>query len=231
MSVENRAVSVGSKQPTQSGPSIGPRRSSIYRRWFKRPLDIVLVLLGSPFVLPIVLVLMVLVWRDGGRPFYSQLRVGKNGRHYRMWKLRSMVVDAEERLSTHLAENEAARQEWETTQKLRDDPRITPIGQFIRRSSLDELPQLWNVLKGDMSMVGPRPALPRETEQYDAHAWERTSVVPGLTCYWQIQPKRNSLSFEKWLELDLKYIEERSFLVDWKIMFGTISAVLHMEGE
>ena len=82
-----------------------------------------------------------------------------------------------------------------------------------------------------MSMVGPRPALPRETEQYDEHAWQRTSVIPGLTCYWQIQPKRNSLSFDKWLELDLKYIEERSFLVDWKIMFNTISAVLHMEGE
>ena len=105
------------------------------------------------------------------------------------------------------------------------------MGRLLRKTSLDELPQLWNVLKGDMSMVGPRPALPRETEQYDEKAWKRTEVLPGLTCYWQIQPKRNSLSFEKWLELDMKYIRERSFLVDWKIMFATIGAVLHMEGE
>ena len=228
MSVENRAVSVGSKQPTQSGPSIGPRRSSIYRRWFKRPLDIVLVLLGSPFVLPIVLVLMVLVWRDGGRPFYSQLRVGKNGRHYRMWKLRSMVVDAEERLSTHLAENEAARQEWEKTQKLRDDPRITPIGQFIRRSSLDELPQLWNVLKGDMSLIGPRPMLPCQEGMYECDAYYR--IKPGITGYWQTEG-RNETSFADRAWYDERYERDLSFANDAMVMFRTAVVVIRGTGH
>ena len=228
MSVENRAVSVGSKQPTQSGPSIGPRRSSIYRRWFKRPLDIVLVLLGSPFVLPIVLVLMVLVWRDGGRPFYSQLRVGKNGRHYRMWKLRSMVVDAEERLSTHLAENEAARQEWETTQKLRDDPRITPIGQFIRRSSLDELPQLWNVLKGDMSLIGPRPMLPCQEGMYECDAYYR--IKPGITGYWQTEG-RNETSFADRAWYDERYERDLNFANDAMVMFRTAGVVIRGTGH
>lgn len=228
MSVENRAVSVGSKQPTQSGPSIGPRRSSIYRRWFKRPLDIVLVLLGSPFVLPIVLVLMVLVWRDGGRPFYSQLRVGKNGRHYRMWKLRSMVVDAEERLSTHLAENEAARQEWEKTQKLRDDPRITPIGQFIRRSSLDELPQLWNVLKGDMSLIGPRPMLPCQEGMYECDAYYR--IKPGITGYWQTEG-RNETSFADRAWYDERYERDLNFANDAMVMFRTAGVVIRGTGH
>lgn len=228
MSVENRAVSVGSKQPTQSGPSIGPRRPSIYRRWFKRPLDIVLVLLGSPFVLPIVLVLMILVWMDGGRPFYSQLRVGKNGRHYRMWKLRSMVVDAEERLTTYLAQNEAARQEWDRTQKLRDDPRITPVGQFIRRSSLDELPQLWNVLKGDMSLIGPRPMLPSQEGMYECDAYYR--IKPGITGYWQTEG-RNETSFADRAWYDERYERDLSFANDAMIMLRTAGVVMRGTGH
>lgn len=228
MSVENRAVSVGSKQPTQSGPSIGPRRSSIYRRWLKRPLDIVLVLMGSPFVLPIVLVLMILVWMDGGRPFYSQLRVGKNGRQYRMWKLRSMVVDAEERLATYLAENEAARQEWDRTQKLRDDPRITPVGQFIRRSSMDELPQLWNVLKGDMSLIGPRPMMPSQEGMYECDAYYR--IKPGITGYWQTEG-RNETSFADRAWYDERYERDLSFANDAMIMLRTAGVVMRGTGH
>ena len=108
---------------------------------------------------------------------------------------------------------------------------ITRIGGFLRRTSIDELPQLFNIIKGDMSIVGPRPALPREVEQYDENARQRLLITPGLTCYWQIQPNRNELSFDKWVDLDMKYIRERSFLTDWKIIFATFDAVLGMTGE
>ena len=107
---------------------------------------------------------------------------------------------------------------------------MTRVGRIIRKCSIDELPQLYNVLRGDMSIVGPRPALPREVAQYDDYARQRLIVSPGLTCYWQIQPNRNQLSFDEWLELDLKYIRERSFLTDWKIILSTFSAVLGMTG-
>jgi len=114
--------------------------------------------------------------------------------------------------------------------KIKNDPRITRFGRFIRKTSIDELPQLVNVLRGDMSIVGPRPSLPREAEQYDAYAKQRLYITPGLTCYWQIQPSRNEMSFDEWLELDLKYIRERSFSVDWKIILKTIPAMLDMNG-
>jgi lipopolysaccharide/colanic/teichoic acid biosynthesis glycosyltransferase len=114
--------------------------------------------------------------------------------------------------------------------KIKKDPRITRVGRFIRRASIDELPQLWNVLRGEMSIVGPRPSLVREAEQYDDYARQRLYVTPGLTCYWQIQPNRNDMSFDEWVELDLKYIQERSFWVDWMIIFKTFQAVFGMNG-
>ena len=115
--------------------------------------------------------------------------------------------------------------------KIKNDPRITRVGRFIRKTSIDELPQLWNVLRGEMSIVGPRPPIPREVAEYDAYAMQRLLITPGLTCYWQIQPHRNDLSFEEWLELDLQYINDRSFFTDWKIIFKTFGAVLGMNGE
>ena len=195
----------------------------------RRGQDIFFSLLALLILWPIMLIVALVVVLDspGAGPIFSQTRIGRDGKPFKFYKFRSMRPHAEEELTELLPYNEMEGPVF----KIKDDPRITRVGRFIRKVSLDELPQLWNVLMGDMSIVGPRPALPRETEQYDEKAWKRTEVLPGLTCYWQIQPKRNSLSFEKWLELDLKYIEERSFLVDWKIMFGTISAVLHMEGE
>ena len=114
--------------------------------------------------------------------------------------------------------------------KMKEDPRITRVGKFIRKTSLDELPQLFNVLKGDMSIVGPRPPLPREVEQYTEYQLQRLYVTPGLTCYWQVQPHRNDVDFDEWMELDMKYIKERSFLVDWKIIFKTIRVVLFGHG-
>ena len=115
--------------------------------------------------------------------------------------------------------------------KIKDDPRITRVGKFIRMTGIDELPQLWNVIKGEMSLVGPRPAILREVERYDDYARQRLLVTPGLTCYWQIQPNRNRMSFAQWLALDMKYIKERSFLVDWMILLKTFGAVVGMNGE
>ena len=197
--------------------------------YIKRAQDVVLSLLGLILLFPVMLViaLIIVIESPGESPIFIQTRVGKDGKPFRFFKFRTMYPNAEALLEQLLDKNEMNGPVF----KIKNDPRITKVGHILRKTSMDELPQLWNILKGDMSLVGPRPALPRETEQYDEHAWQRLAVTPGLTCYWQIQPKRNSLSFEKWLELDLKYIEERSFLVDWKILFGTVGAVLHMEGE
>ena len=196
---------------------------------YKRVQDIVLSVLALILLLPVMMIiaLVILVDSPGESPIFVQTRVGLNGRKFRFFKFRTMHPDAEKHLEELLAMNEMSGPVF----KIKDDPRITRVGRLLRKTSLDELPQLWNIVKGDMSLVGPRPALPRETEKYDAKAWQRLSVLPGLTCYWQIQPRRNSISFEKWIELDMKYIRERSFLVDWKIMFSTIGAVLHMDGE
>ena len=195
----------------------------------KRAQDVVLSLVGLVVLMPILLLiaLIIVIESPGESPIFIQTRVGKNGKEFRFFKFRTMYPDAEAHLEQLLAKNEMNGPVF----KIKDDPRITKVGKILRRTSMDELPQLWNILKGDMSLVGPRPALPRETAQYDEEARKRLEVIPGLTCYWQIQPKRNSLSFEEWLALDMKYIRERSYLVDWKILFGTISAVLHMEGE
>lgn len=143
-----------------------------------------------------------------------------------MYKFRSMYSNAEEILKDLMGDNEMDGPAF----KIKDDPRITRVGRFIRKTSIDELPQLWNVFKGDMSIVGPRPALPREVEQYTELQMQRMLVQPGLTCYWQIQPNRNDISFDEWMALDFKYIEERSFLVDWKIIFLTIKAVACRQG-
>ena len=138
-----------------------------------------------------------------------------------------MVPNAEKLLETLLDKNEMEGPAF----KIKEDPRITKFGRFIRKTSIDELPQLWNILKGDMSFVGPRPPLPREVEMYTKYQHNRLRVIPGLTCYWQIQPQRNRISFDRWVELDMKYIEERSFGTDLKIIFKTLGAVCGLEGE
>ena len=179
----------------------------------------------APFML--LLALIIVIDSPGAGPIFVQERIGKNGKSFRFFKFRSMVPQAEEKLGELLKDNEMDG----PVLKIKEDPRITRIGKFIRKTGIDELPQLLNILKGNMSLVGPRPALPREVEQYDEFDRRRLSVKPGLTCYWQIQPHRNSLSFEEWMELDQKYIRERSFWVDWKIIFGTVKAVVTMQGE
>jgi len=213
--------------PNTRGNTLQERRLGYL--YAKRMQDIVLSILGLLLLLPLLLLiaLIIVIESPGESPIFIQERVGMNGKIFKFYKFRTMYPNAEQHLQELLDRNEMNGPVF----KIKDDPRITKVGRILRKTSVDELPQLWNILKGDMSLVGPRPALPREVAQYDEHAMQRLAVTPGLTCYWQIQPKRNSLSFEKWLELDLKYIEERSLLVDWRIMFGTISAVVHMEGE
>lgn len=198
-------------------------------RFAYRLRDIILSAAALLFLWPfLAIVALVIVIDDPhGSPIFSQTRVGRNGKEFRFYKFRSMRNHAEDMLDELLQDNEMDGPAF----KIKDDPRITRVGKFLRKSSIDELPQLWNVLKGDMSIVGPRPALPREVEQYDAYALQRLLIHPGLTCYWQIQPMRNSLSFERWVALDIKYIQERSFFTDLKIILRTFGAVFGMNGQ
>lgn len=197
--------------------------------FFKRCFDILFSFLGLIVLFPFLLIISLIIVIDspGASPIYVQRRVGKGGKEFNFYKFRTMVPDADRLLESLLDQNEMQGPVF----KIRNDPRITRVGRFIRRTSIDELPQLWNVLRGEMSFVGPRPPIPREVEQYNDYQHQRLSVTPGLTCYWQIQPKRNSLTFDEWVELDLKYIEARSPKVDLVILCKTVGAVCGMEGE
>lgn len=209
-------------------------RASILRNargyWIlRRAQDIVFSVIALLVLWPFMLILALVIWLESPEqsPIFIQTRVGRDGKEFKFLKFRSMVPNAEAQLADLLDQNEMDGPVF----KMKDDPRITKIGRFIRKTSLDELPQLVNILRGDMSIVGPRPALPREVAQYDDYARQRLYVQPGLTCFWQIQPHRNDLSFDEWLELDLKYVRERSFWTDWKIIFGTFKAVICAQGE
>ena len=191
--------------------------------------DIFLSLLALLILWPLMLIVCLIIVIDspGAGPIFTQTRVGRDGKTFKFYKFRSMKPNAEAMLEQLLDRNEMDGPAF----KIEKDPRITRFGRFIRKTSIDELPQLINILRGEMSIVGPRPPLPREVEQYDEFARQRLLITPGLTCFWQIQPKRNSLTFHQWVELDVKYINERSFRTDWKIIFKTIGAVLGMNGE
>ena len=204
-----------------------PARGGIYRRLFKRALDVTAVVLAAPVVVPIVAALAVAVSRDGGKAFYTQQRVGHKGRIFRMWKLRSMVPDADARMMQYLAENPAARIEWDVTQKLRNDPRVTPLGRFLRKSSLDELPQLWNVLIGDMSLVGPRPMMPNQQTLYPGVAYY--ALRPGITGYWQTAG-RNRTTFEARADYDAAYERDLSLSTDLKLLARTVGVVFNGTG-
>lgn len=203
------------------------RRAGFYRSAGKRLFDLAAVLLAMPFVLPLVLVMAGLVALDGGKPFYSQERIGRGGRVFRMIKLRSMVHNAEARLEEHLAADAAARAEWDATQKLKRDPRITPLGRFLRRSSLDELPQLFNVLRGDMSLVGPRPMMVSQKALYPGTAYY--ALRPGLTGLWQVSD-RNESTFAARAGFDADYEDRLSFRTDLAILLRTVRVVVDCTG-
>lgn len=201
--------------------------SGFYSRFLKRPLDILIVLLALPLVLPILLVVLVMIAREGGSPFYTQMRLGKSGRSFRMWKFRSMVVNADQQLAEYLDANPAAREEWDRTQKLKHDPRITAFGRFIRKSSLDELPQLWNVLIGDMSIVGPRPMMVDQAVHYPGSDYYH--MRPGVTGLWQITD-RNDSSFAERATFDAEYARTLSLSGDTRIIARTFGVVLRCTG-
>jgi len=208
-----------------SAPVVPAASAGAYEIFFKRVLDILLVLLAAPFVVPVVLGLGLIVRRDGGAAFYCQPRIGRGGKVFRLWKLRSMVVDADRKLEAYLCGNPLARAEWDETQKLKEDPRITAAGRLIRKTSLDELPQLWNVLRGEMSLVGPRPAPPREVSEYDLWHRRRLSMKPGITGLWQVTARRSG-DFDDRAQLDLSYIDRWSLWLDLKILARTVPAAL-----
>jgi exopolysaccharide production protein ExoY len=206
--------------------------NEVGRRWTvypsaKRGLDVLLTLAVAPLALVLIGVLAQLIRRDGGPAFFCQPRVGKDGRVFKLWKLRTMMPNAEQRLAAYLDENPVARNEWDTTQKLRHDPRITWLGAYLRKYSLDELPQLLNVLQGDMSLVGPRPMLPEQQKHYPESAYFR--MRPGLTGLWQIS-ERNSCSFAERAMHDTRYARTMSFTMDLRILLMTPAVVLRGTG-
>ena len=218
------------RSPEQSQPVSAPKMTKkrcLYLR-VKRMQDTVLSALALVILSPLMLLIALAVVIDDpqGGPIFSQLRCGRDGKTFRLYKFRTMCVGAEQRLSELLAYNEMDGPAF----KIQNDPRITRLGRFLRSTGLDELPQLVNILKGDMSVVGPRPPLLREVEAYTPYQQQRLTVTPGLTCFWQVSPRRNSLSFDDWVELDLCYIREQCWLLDWKLIFRTVKAVLRREG-
>lgn len=201
-------------------------------KWYwvgRRTQDVILSTLALIVLSPLLLVTAIAIVLDdpSAGPIFAQERVGRNGKLFKMYKFRTMCPDAEQKLASLMAKNEKDGPVF----KMKDDPRITRVGKFLRKTSIDELPQLFNVLKGEMSIVGPRPALPREVKQYTDYDSQRLYVTPGLSCYWQIAPHRDQLSFEEWMALDVKYVKERSFWVDWKIIFKTFKVCLLGHGE
>jgi lipopolysaccharide/colanic/teichoic acid biosynthesis glycosyltransferase len=188
----------------------------------KRAIDVVCSLVGLIILSPILLIVAILIKLESkGNSIFSQERVGKDGKKFKMYKFRSMVANAEELKDKLCHKNEMCGPMF----KMKEDPRVTKVGKFIRKTSIDELPQLVNVLKGEMSLVGPRPSLPKEVMKFENWMMTRLSVKPGLTCYWQVSG-RSDIGFKEWMELDVKYVEERNTLVDIGLIFKTFGVFL-----
>ena len=192
----------------------------------KRVIDIIGSLVGIFLLGPVMIVVGIWVKLDSKGPiFFRQERVGQEGKKFKMYKFRSMCSDAEDLLHKLQDRNQMAGPMF----KLKDDPRVTKIGRFIRKTSLDELPQLFNIIKGEMSLVGPRPSLPKEVAQFTSFQKQRLVAKPGLTCYWQVGGRSNT-SFEEWMEMDVEYIEERNTWIDITLIFKTVGVLFGDEG-
>lgn len=200
---------------------VEPRKGIIYL-FFKRTIDILgsgigLIILSPVFIL---VALSIKIEDPKGNVFFVQERCGKNNKLFKMYKFRSMISNAEELLEALICENEMDGPVF----KIKEDPRITRVGRFIRKTSIDELPQLFNILMGDMSIVGPRPAIPHEVAEYNEYQKQRLLVRPGLTCIWQVSG-RNSIGFDEWVDMDLEYIEKRNLWMDIKLIFKTVGVL------
>jgi len=186
---------------------------------------------GLVVLLPMIAMLIVIVLMLQGRPvFIAHRRIGKNGVMFACLKFRTMVIDADQVLTRHLADNPRCREEWIATRKLRNDPRVTPFGAIMRKSSVDEIPQLLNIILGNMSLVGPRPIAAGEAELYGVHYADYIKVRPGLTGLWQVSG-RNETTYGERVQLDVRYVRERTILGDIAILIRTIPAVLHSRGS
>lgn len=201
-------------------------------RFVKRLIDILGGLVGTCLLVPITLCVYLarkILKEDDGPLFYEQLRIGKDGKEFRIYKFRSMVMNADEKLEKYLEENEEAKQEYEKYKKLKNDPRITKLGEFLRKTSIDEFPQFINVLKGDMSLVGPRPYLHREIKDIKDNYHIIISVKPGLTGYWQVNG-RSQKDFNERINMDVSYIKDKNLVLDIKILIKTVQKALKKEG-
>ena len=199
----------------------------MYERYVKRGIDFILALIILPFVLFVIVIMTPFILiSDPGPIFYSGLRRGRNGMPFKMYKFRSMYIDAEERKKELMAQNEMNGLMF----KMKDDPRITKVGKFIRKTSIDELPQFINVLKGDMSLVGTRPPTVGEFKQYKGHHKRRLSMKPGITGMWQAYGRNSVMDFDEVVKMDLEYIDNWSILLDIKILFKTVATVFTNHG-
>lgn len=183
-----------------------------------------------PLLFPIIAILWIITKRDGGPGFFGHKRIGQTGREFKCWKVRTMAVDAEERLSAYLAADSQAAKEWVRDYKLTDDPRIMPLGNFLRETGLDELPQIWNVLRGEMSLVGPRPVVKDELARYEGLQWAYFATKPGVTGLWQVSG-RNEVSYAERVRMDAEYIRQRSLAFDLKVVGKTAKTVLLRTGK
>lgn len=204
------------------------RHVSFYRGAGKRLLDLLFVMLSLPVTLPVTLLCALALWLEGGQPFYRQQRLGEGGREFSILKLRTMCRDADQVLESYLEADPAMRAEWDLTQKLKNDPRITRVGAFLRKTSMDELPQFWNVFKGEMSVVGPRPMMPDQLPLY-ADPAPYFDLRPGITGKWQVSD-RNESSFMHRSTVDADYHAKLSFRSDLSILFQTVGVVLRRTG-
>ena len=201
-----------------------------YKGALKRVFDLALCLILIPVICPVIMFLYLLALRDGGPGFFGHWRCGRNGRAFQCLKIRTMVPDAERRLESMLLQHRDLRQEWSRSQKLRVDPRVTPLGRVLRKTGLDELPQIWNVIQGDMSLIGPRPVTEQELERYGRDRAAYVDVRPGITGLWQVSG-RNDISYAERVAMDVSYLSRRGFLRDVKIISQTASAVFRRTGR
>ena len=230
---DNEAILLKNEEDEEVKPIIvNVKKQNLVYRIIKRSIDIIAGIVGCILLIPIT----ILVWlvrlikkENTGPLFYEQLRIGKNGKQFRMYKYRSMCMNADETLKKYLEENDDARKEYKKYKKLKNDPRITKVGCFLRRTSLDEFPQFINVLIGNMSLVGPRPYLPREKEDMGEYYFAITKVKPGITGPWQVRG-RSKLEFEDRMKLDIEYVNNMSIKKDIKMVWKTITMVIKKDG-
>ena len=226
---EDRVTGVGYQSDEETLASVSRLQRRYGYRFAKRAFDIAFSLLVFALFwwLYVIVAIAIKIDDPNGSVFFIQERMGKDKKPFRMYKFRSMYADAEERLAELRDLNEKDGPVF----KIKDDPRITKVGRFIRKTSIDELPQFFNVLLGNMSIVGPRPALKRETDLYTSHQRERLLVKPGITCYWQTRMNRDLISFDEWVDLDLLYINQCSAWADFKLVIQTVGCVLTAQGN